>query len=92
MSKEKNTTTVDEFFKALDDENVCAHHYSINVSRYGRHFFATTDHSLMTERDTRAMMEIFVEKFPKSEGYEIMINAHIEYAHYVSYIFAYIKN
>ena len=60
-----------------------AHNYSqppigkakeINVSKDGRHFFATAERSLATEKQALAMFELFKVKFPPSEGYELMLS------------------
>lgn len=48
-------------------------YYEINVALNGRHFFATHQRSLHTESEMKKCLEIFVEKFPESEGYNITI-------------------
>lgn len=48
-------------------------YYELNVSKQGRHLFATDDRSLSTRRDTKNLYDLFLEKFPESEGYHIMI-------------------
>lgn len=46
-------------------------HYEINVSLNGRHLFATDERSCVTEDDLNKVLKIFIEKFPKSEGYKL---------------------
>jgi hypothetical protein len=46
-------------------------HYEINVSLNGRHLFATAERSCVTQDDLNKVLDIFVAKFPKSEGYKI---------------------
>ena len=45
----------------------------INVSKDGRHFFATSPRSIRTypEDHFNDVLRIFNEKFPESEGYKI---------------------
>ena len=49
-------------------------HYEINVSKNGRHFFATAERSLATEKEALAMFELFKVKFPSNEGFELMLS------------------
>ena len=51
-------------------------HYEINVSKDGRHLFATHERSLGPgdKRKTREIYDKLVEAFPKNEGYEIIIS------------------
>ena len=46
-------------------------YYEINVSKKGRHIFATAERSITTYADAKFMYELFKEKFPESEGYKI---------------------
>lgn len=48
-------------------------YYEINVSLNGKHFFATAERSIMNKYDLEKVYKVFKEKFPKEEGYEIMI-------------------
>lgn len=49
--------------------------YEINVSKDGKHFFATHERSLgLSKSHTREVYDKLVEAFPKNEGYEISIN------------------
>lgn len=45
----------------------------INVSKNGRHFFATAQRSIRTypEDHFNEVLKTFIEKFPESEGYKI---------------------
>lgn len=52
--------------------------YEINVAKKDsremwRHLFATDTRSLHTERDAKELYELFQEKFPESEGYDISV-------------------
>lgn len=44
-------------------------HYEINVSQNGVHLFATHKRSLQTEEDARRVYSLFLNKFPKVNGY-----------------------
>lgn len=46
-------------------------YYEINVALNGRHFFATHERSLNTWSKAMEVWKVFVEKFPRSEGYEV---------------------
>lgn len=48
--------------------------YEINVALNGKHLFATHERSLKYDSDLKHCLEIFLEKFPKSEGYTISVN------------------
>ena len=48
-------------------------YYELNVSIKGRHLFATNERSLLTKGDTKTLYNLFLEKFPKSEGFGISI-------------------
>ena len=49
--------------------------YEINVSRNGKHFFATHERSFgLSKQHTKEVYDKLVEAFPKSEGYEIEIS------------------
>ena len=48
-------------------------YFEINVSLNGLHFFATAERSLTTRSQMQRAFDIFAEKFPISEGYEITI-------------------
>lgn len=42
-----------------------------NVSLNGKHFFATNERSCRNSEDAKKLSKIFLEKFPKSEGYQV---------------------
>ena len=46
-------------------------YYEINVSLNGKHLFATHERSLRGEYDFRKVVELFKEKFPEEEGYQL---------------------
>lgn len=46
-------------------------YYEINVSLNGRHFFATSERSVHSFEQAKNMYNLFLEKFPESEGYKI---------------------
>ena len=48
-------------------------HYEINVSKDGKHFFATAERSITSLTKAEEMYMLFKEKFPESEGYEISV-------------------
>ena len=48
-------------------------YYEINVSLNGRHFFATAPRSITTYAELKKVLPIIIEKFPATEGYEIML-------------------
>lgn len=48
-------------------------YYEINVSKNGKHFFATAERSITSFMQAERMYAIFKEKFPESEGYEISV-------------------
>ena len=48
--------------------------YEINVSKDGKHFFATHERSLgLSKRHTKEVYDKLVEAFPANEGYQIEI-------------------
>lgn len=46
-------------------------YYEINVSLNGRHFFATAERSITSKTQMEEMYNLFLEKFPESEGYKL---------------------
>lgn len=46
-------------------------HYEINVSKNGRHFFATHERSVTSKEALEKITKVFQEKFPQEEGYKI---------------------
>lgn len=48
-------------------------YYEINVSLNGQHLFATAERSVTGCIKLQRIYKLFVEKFPKEEGYEITV-------------------
>lgn len=48
-------------------------HYQINVALNGRHFFATTPHSIRTADDLLKVLPTIKAKFPEAEGFKITV-------------------
>lgn len=46
-------------------------YYEINVSKNGRHLFATAERSVTSFTQAEGMYMLFKEKFPENEGYKI---------------------
>lgn len=46
-------------------------YYEINVSLNGCHLFATDERSITHIGELKALLPIFLQKFPESEGYNI---------------------
>jgi hypothetical protein len=49
-------------------------YYEINVSLDGKHFFATDKRSLTHKAQMEKVYKILKEKFPISEGYDILVS------------------
>lgn len=47
--------------------------YEINVSRFGKHLFATHERSITSQGKAMEIKELFDEKFPASEGYHVTV-------------------
>lgn len=47
--------------------------YEINVSLHGKHFFATHERSIVNKQKLKEVYNVFKEKFPKEDGYEITV-------------------
>lgn len=47
--------------------------YEINVSHNGTHVFATSQRSLTDKLKLRLAHSLFLTKFPKGDGYEILV-------------------
>lgn len=58
-------------------------YYEINVSLNGRHFFATAKRSITTISDLKKVYPVIKAKFPKEEGYKIMVSEHPEVSKYI---------
>lgn len=48
-------------------------YYEINVTLNGKHFFATAERSITNRWDLNNKLKIFIDKFPKEEGFEISV-------------------
>lgn len=48
-------------------------YYEINVSKDGKHVFATSERSLKMPHELKAVYKLFKEKFPESEGYVLTV-------------------
>ena len=46
-------------------------YYEINVSKNGRHLFATAERSITSFTQAEGMYMLFKEKFPENGGYKI---------------------
>lgn len=47
--------------------------YEINVSLHGKHFFATHERSIVNKQKLKEVYNVFKEKFPNEDGYEITV-------------------
>lgn len=56
--------------------------YEINVSKDGRHLFATAKRSIANKWDLERVFPIIKRKFPEDEGYKISVTARVEYGRY----------
>jgi len=48
-------------------------HYEINVTKHGRHLFATHPRSLTNHYDLARVETLFRKKFPSDEGFKISV-------------------
>ena len=48
-------------------------YYEINVSLNGKHLFATAERSITDIHKANMVYNLFKEKFPKEDGYEIRV-------------------
>lgn len=48
-------------------------YYEINVSKDGKHLFATAERSVTIGWEAEKIYNLFTEKFPESEGYKITV-------------------
>lgn len=53
-------------------------YYEINVAHEGRHFFATASRSITYKTELAKVLPVMLEKFPKSEGYEIRVSYNVK--------------
>lgn len=48
-------------------------YYEINVSKNGKHFFATAERSITNKWKLKEVYDVLKEKFPQKEGYEVSV-------------------
>jgi len=60
-------------------ENEYYNSYEINIAHNGTHFFATSERSCVTKKKLIEVLKIFQLKFPKNEGYDIMVTGTVKY-------------
>ena len=48
-------------------------YYEINVSKDGKHLFATAERSITVNWELEKVYKLFKEKFPENEGYKISV-------------------
>lgn len=48
-------------------------YYEINVCLNGKHLFATAERSITSKWELEKVYNLFKEKFPKEEGYELSV-------------------
>ena len=49
-------------------------YYEINVSKNGKHFFATDKRSITTKYALKEVYKVLKEKFPKEDGYDMLVS------------------
>ena len=54
-------------------------YYEINVSKNGKHFFATAPRSIVTRAKLGEVWEELDKRFPEEEGYGIMVTKQYQY-------------
>ena len=59
-------------------------YYEINVSRHGRHLFATAERSITSFTQAEGMYMLFKGKFPESEGYQISVTQWDKVGHFIN--------
>jgi hypothetical protein len=60
-------------------------YYEINVSFYGKHYFATSERSITDETHLQHIVQTFADKFPANEGYEITISKNETTGNYLDF-------
>lgn len=48
-------------------------YYEINISKNGKHFFATSSWSITSTTALQTVYAVLAEKFPAAEGYELIV-------------------
>ena len=69
------------YSRLLGEEKGCM--YEINVSKDGRHFFATHERSITDPAKLRDVLWVIGQKFPESEGYQISVTKEIRGGEYL---------
>jgi len=60
-------------------------YYEINVSKNGKHFFATHERSLTNLIKTSAALEVFRKVFPSEEGYDLRVTRYETHGYEVAF-------
>lgn len=64
----------------MNAQNEVYNYFTINVSRHGRHFFATAPHSLRSRGEADDAFKELDARFPASDGFSIVLSGHVEYS------------
>lgn len=59
-------------------------YYEINVSKNGKHLFATHERSLTNTDSAMMVLRIILNKFPESEGYKVLITKEEKRGEFIS--------
>lgn len=59
-------------------------YYEINVCLNGKHLFATAERSITGRWELEKVYNIFKEKFPKEEGYELNVIMYSKVGEYIN--------
>jgi hypothetical protein len=73
-----------KFVEIPDEDKLSLNAFEINVSRAGKHVFATHARSCKNREDAIALMKLLVKKFRASEGYSCELTGYSESAHLVA--------
>ena len=65
--------------------------YEINISKIGKHFFATAERSIDGYWDLEQIYPVLRSKFPESEGYKITVSKETSYQKEIQDVEEYIK-
>ena len=66
-------------------------YYEINVSKDGKHLFATDKRSIRFYWELEKVYRILEEKFPKEEGYKVTVTKWVEFGEEITDVYAHIK-
>lgn len=58
-------------------------YYEINVSKNGRHYFATAERSITTERELKIIVADFVEKFKEEDGFHMTVSLYKAFSQHI---------